>query len=109
MRLAGSLFGLAAGAVGMFSLVGGGAAAPDGERAIGFGITAIVVGGVALFGSLASRDANALWNCMPRRWRMFRGPAGHEDAKTGASESLAEWRAGRGNRADAVDSAGRSP
>ncbi len=73
LRLVGSLFGLAAGGIGLFSLL-----APPGlslvehERAQGFGIAALVVGAVALLGSLLSRDVHALWYCSPRRWRAFR-------------------------------------
>lgn len=73
LRLAGSLFGLGCGAVGLFSIFGGGADLPalNRERAFGFGIAAIVVGLFALIGSLTS-DAHRLWYCMPRRWRPFR-------------------------------------
>jgi hypothetical protein len=39
---------------------------------VGFGIAALVVGAVALIGSLGARDVHALWYCTPRRWRMFR-------------------------------------
>jgi hypothetical protein len=73
LRLVGSLFGIGAGLVGLFSLLG--VADQPGlsrERAIGFGIVALVVGAVALIGSLASRDVHALWYCTPRRWRAFR-------------------------------------
>jgi len=31
-----------------------------------------VVGAVALLGSLAVRDARALWYCAPRRWAPFK-------------------------------------
>jgi hypothetical protein len=73
LRLVGSLFGIGACLVGLFSLLG----MPDQpelhrERATGFGITALVIGAVALIGSLASRDVHALWYCSPRRWRPFR-------------------------------------
>lgn len=73
LRIAGSLFGLGCLAVGLFSIVGGGDTLPElhRERALGFGIAAIVVGLVALIGSLAG-DAHRLWYCMPRRWRPFR-------------------------------------
>jgi hypothetical protein len=73
LRIVGSLFGAAAGLVGLFSLLAiGDPGAPNRERAIGFGIAALVVGAVALIGSLTVRDVHALWYCTPRRWRMFR-------------------------------------
>ena len=73
LRIAGSLFGLGCCAVGLFSIFGGGETLPElnRERALGFGVAAIVVGLVALIGSLAG-DAHRLWYCMPRRWRPFR-------------------------------------
>jgi hypothetical protein len=73
LRIAGSLFGLGCCAVGLFSIFGGGEILPElnRERALGFGVAAIVVGLVALIGSLAG-DAHRLWYCMPRRWRPFR-------------------------------------
>ena len=72
LRIAGSLFGLGCWAVGLFSIFGG-EQLPElnRERAFGFGIAAIVVGLVALIGSLTA-DARRLWYCMPRRWRPFR-------------------------------------
>jgi hypothetical protein len=73
LRMAGSLFGLGCCAIGLFSIFGGSETLPElnRERALGFGITAIVVGLVALVGSLTG-DAHRLWYCMPRRWRPFR-------------------------------------
>jgi hypothetical protein len=73
LRLVGSLFGIGACRVGLFSLLGI-ADQPElnRERAIGFGLAAMVVGAVALIGSLAARDVHALWYCSPRRWRLFR-------------------------------------
>jgi hypothetical protein len=73
LRIAGSLFGLGCCAIGLFSIFGGSETLPElnRERALGFGITAIVVGLVALIGSLTA-DAHRLWYCMPRRWRPFR-------------------------------------
>lgn len=73
LRVAGSLFGLGCCAVGLFSIFGVGADLPElnQERALGFGVAAIVVGLVALIGSLTS-DAHRLWYCTPRRWRPFR-------------------------------------
>jgi hypothetical protein len=73
LRLVGSLFGISAGLVGLFSLLGvEGQPELNRERAIGFGIAALVIGAVALIGSLVSRDVHALWYCSPRRWRLFR-------------------------------------
>lgn len=73
VRLVGSLFGLAAGVVGLWSLLGGVDLSDlERERAAGFGVAALVVGAVALLGSLGVRDARALWYCSPRRWAPFR-------------------------------------
>ena len=73
LRLAGSLFGVGCCALGLFSIFGGDEQLPEfnRERAFGFGVAAIVVGLVALIGSLTG-DAHRLWYCMPRRWRPFR-------------------------------------
>jgi hypothetical protein len=73
LRIAGCLFGLGCWAIGLFSIVGGSENLPElnRERAFGFGVTAIVVGLVAVVGSL-SGDAHRLWYCVPRRWRPFR-------------------------------------
>ena len=73
LRLVGSLFGLAAGGIGLFTLLAPADLSPlEHERAQGFGIAALVVGAVALLGSLTTRDVHALWYCSPRRWRAFR-------------------------------------
>lgn len=73
LRLVGSLFGFGVGVVGLLSLLGvAGLADLERDRATGFGIAALVVGAVALLGSLAVRDAHALWYCSPRRWRPFK-------------------------------------
>jgi hypothetical protein len=73
LRLVGSLFGVGAGLVGLLSLLGlADQPALNRERALGSGV-ALVVGAVALVGSLAARDVHALWYCTPRRWRQFRG------------------------------------
>lgn len=73
LRTAGCLFGLGCCAIGLFSILGGSDNLPElnRERALGFGVTAIVVGLVAVIGSLTS-DARRLWYCVPRRWRPFR-------------------------------------
>jgi hypothetical protein len=73
LRIAGCLFGLGCWAIGLFSIFGGSENLPElnRERAFGFGVTAIVVGLVAVVGSLTG-DAHRLWYCVPRRWRPFR-------------------------------------
>ena len=73
LRLVGSLFGLGSCGIGLFGVFGG-SIAPPAERALGveFGITAIVIGLVALIGSLITPDIRGLWYCSPKRWKMFR-------------------------------------
>ena len=86
LRIAGSLFGLGCCAVGLFSIFGGGENLPalNRERAFGFGVAAVVVGLVALIGSLTA-DAQRLWYCMPPRWRPFRADVLDEWATPEAS------------------------
>ena len=73
LRLAGCLFGAGCWAVGLYTWLNAGAL-PDLQagRALGFALTAFVVGLVAILGSLLARDVRALWYCSPRRWRPFR-------------------------------------
>jgi hypothetical protein len=75
MRLLGALFGLAMGLFGALLYFGPAAelAAPVRERAAGFGITLMVVGAIAVTGSLRRRGADRLWYRKPERWRMLRG------------------------------------
>ena len=95
LRVAGSLFGLGCWAIGLFSIFGGSETLPElnRERAVGFGVTAIVVGLVALIGSLTG-DAHRLWYCMPRRWRPFR------------ADVLAGWDTPEASRAHSATPAG---
>jgi hypothetical protein len=98
LRIAGSLFGLGCCAIGVFSIFGGGDDLPElnRERAFGFGIAAIVVGLVALIGSLRA-DAERLWYCMPRRWRPFR------------DDVLGDWTTPEAPRRASTDDAGAAP
>jgi hypothetical protein len=85
VRLVGSLFGLAAGLVGLTSLLGvPGLGLVEQERATGFGVTALVIGGIALAGSLGVRDPRALWYCSPRRWAPFKADVLDEPDDDGA-------------------------
>jgi uncharacterized membrane protein HdeD (DUF308 family) len=74
-RLAGALLGLAMVLFGAFLCFGPAAelAAPVRERAAGFGMALIVVGAIAIVGSLGRRTADRLWYRKPERWRMMRG------------------------------------
>jgi hypothetical protein len=75
LRALGVLFGLGLCLLGAFSYFGGGAALPEPveERAAGFGITLMVVGAIALGGSLLARRVDRLWYRKPPRWRMLHG------------------------------------
>lgn len=73
LRILGCLFGAGCWAAGLYAWLYADAF-PDLEagRALGFALTAFVVGLVAILGSLLARDVHALWYCSPRRWRPFR-------------------------------------
>ncbi len=74
-RLLGALLGLAMILFGAFLYFApaAGLAAPVRERAAGFGITLMVVGAIAILGSLGRRAADRLWYRKPERWRMLHG------------------------------------
>jgi hypothetical protein len=74
-RVLGALFGLAVGLVGALAYFGpaSGLAAPIRERAAGFGLTLMVVGAIAIVGSLCARQVDRLWYRKPQRWRMLHG------------------------------------
>jgi len=75
LRALGVLFGLGLCALGAFSYFGGGPSlpAPVEERAAGFGITLMVVGAIAIPGSLLAQRVDRLWYRKPPRWRMLHG------------------------------------
>jgi uncharacterized membrane protein YbhN (UPF0104 family) len=75
LRALGVLFGLGLCALGAFSYFGGGTtlAQPVEQRAAGFGITLMVVGAIAIIGSLLARRVDRLWYRKPPRWRMLHG------------------------------------
>lgn len=75
LRLTGVAFGLCLCALGLFSLLAGSDHLPASidERAQGFGVTLLVVGGIAIGGSLMLRKVDWLWYRKPRRLRMIEG------------------------------------
>ena len=75
LRLVGVAFGLCLVARGLFSLLAGGDQLPEviRERAQGFGVTLLVVGGLAIGGSLTLRRVDWLWYRKPQRLRMIEG------------------------------------
>lgn len=70
IRICGTLLGTGFVLVGLFAIFG--AAEPTTEvireRATGFGITAIIVGVVAVLCSLLVKDLSDIWCRHPRRW-----------------------------------------
>ena len=70
MRACGTLLGIGFVLIGVFSLAGAGEHVTGivQERATGFGITAIVVGVIAVVCSLLVKDLNDIWCRHPRRW-----------------------------------------
>ena len=74
-RTLGVLFGLGLCSLGAFSWFGGGESLPQPirERSVGFGVTLVVVGAIAILGSLLARRVDRLWYRKPPRWRMLHG------------------------------------
>jgi uncharacterized membrane protein HdeD (DUF308 family) len=74
-RLLGALLGLAMVLFGAFLYFGpaGEIAQSVRERAAGFGITLMIVGAIAIVGSLGRRGGDRLWYRKPERWRMLHG------------------------------------
>ena len=70
VRIIGVLLGAGFVLLGAFAVGGAARYAPaDGyDRAIGFGVTAIVVGIIAVLASLLVKDLSNVWCRPPRRW-----------------------------------------
>jgi len=70
-RILGTLLGLGFVLIGAFSIAGAGDYATPAShgRAIGFGVTAVVIGIVAVLCSLLVKDLSNIWCRPPRRWR----------------------------------------
>ncbi|NIM74679.1 MAG: hypothetical protein GWN21_06670 [Gammaproteobacteria bacterium] len=71
IRICGTLLGIGFVLLGLFSLLGAGAHEAEiiRERATGFGVTAIVVGIIAVLCSLLVEDLSDVWCRSPRRWK----------------------------------------
>jgi len=71
MRICGTLLGLGFVAVGLFSVFGSAdlGAGINQDRAMGFGVTAIIIGVIAVLCSLLVKDLSDIWCRHPRRWK----------------------------------------
>lgn len=71
IRICGTLLGIGFVLLGVYSVLGAGAhdAGVIRERATGFGITAIVIGVIAVLCSLLVKDLSDIWCRHPRRWK----------------------------------------
>jgi hypothetical protein len=71
IRIVGSLLGLGFMLIGALAILGAGehASALSYDRAIGFGVTAVIVGIIAVLCSLLVKDLSNIWCQQPRRWR----------------------------------------
>ena len=71
IRICGCLTGIGFVLIGAYALIGAHTVASDvsHERAIGFGITAVIVGVIAVLCSLLVEDLSNIWCRHPRRWR----------------------------------------
>jgi hypothetical protein len=71
LRICGCLLGIGFVLIGAFSLLGASEHASQiiQERALGFGVTAIIVGIIAVLCSLLVRDLSNIWCRHPPRWK----------------------------------------
>ncbi len=75
MRISGTLMGIGFVLVGTFSVLGAAELSTDPamemghERAMGFGITAVIIGIIAVLCSLLVKDLSDIWCRHPRRWK----------------------------------------
>ncbi len=71
IRILGTLLGIGFVLMGAFAIVGANdyATFASRDRAVGFGVTAIVVGIIAVLCSLLVKDLSNIWCRAPRRWR----------------------------------------
>jgi len=71
MRISGTLLGIGFVLVGAFSVLGAIelTTGVNHERAMGFGVTAIIIGVIAVLCSLLVKDLSDIWCRHPRRWK----------------------------------------
>lgn len=71
IRICGCLTGVGFVLIGAYSLIGSQTLASEvsHERAVGFGVTAVIVGVIAILCSLLVEDLSNIWCRHPRRWR----------------------------------------
>lgn len=69
IRICGTLLGIGFVLLGMYSILGAGAHDAEAirERAMGFGITAVIIGVIAVICSLLVQDLSDIWCRHPRR------------------------------------------
>lgn len=71
VRICGTLLGIGFVLLGVFSALGAGELAEEAsyDRAVGFGVTAIIIGIIAVLCSLLVKDLSNIWCRHPRRWK----------------------------------------
>jgi hypothetical protein len=71
MRICGILLGIGFVLLGVFSALGAGELGEEVsyDRAVGFGVTAVIVGIIAVLCSLLVKDLSNIWCRHPRRWK----------------------------------------
>jgi hypothetical protein len=71
MRVCGTLMGIGFVMLGVYSVLGAQELGADmrGDRAMGFGVTAIIIGIIAVLCSLLVKDLSNIWCRHPRRWK----------------------------------------
>ncbi len=71
MRICGTLLGIGFVLLGVFSALGAGELGEEVsyDRAVGFGVTAVIVGIIAVVCSLLVKDLSNIWCRHPRRWK----------------------------------------
>ena len=71
MRICGTLLGIGFVLLGAFSVLGAGEPSTEvsHDRAMGFGVTAVIIGIIAVLCSLLVKDLSDIWCRNPRRWK----------------------------------------